>query len=96
MTKGMGQTGMMLGLDPETFLAQIASDTRLCRFADPDEIGCLCSYLAGDDSSFMTRSAILIDGGTAVVDVMGASIRLHSAEGVSLIKKKNRGSICLS
>ena len=74
MTKGMGEAGKALGLDPETFLVQIASETPLRRFADADEIGGLCSYLASDDSSFMTGSAILIDGGTAVVDVIGASI----------------------
>jgi meso-butanediol dehydrogenase/(S,S)-butanediol dehydrogenase/diacetyl reductase len=75
MTKeSFGQFGKMLGIEPETFLKQIASEIPLHRFADPPEVGGLCSYLASDDSSFVTGAAIIIDGGTAVVDVVGASI----------------------
>jgi NAD(P)-dependent dehydrogenase (short-subunit alcohol dehydrogenase family) len=69
-----GQFGKMLGIEPEAFLNQIASEIPLHRFAEPPEVGGLCSYLASDDSSFVTGAAILIDGGTAVVDVVGASI----------------------
>jgi meso-butanediol dehydrogenase/(S,S)-butanediol dehydrogenase/diacetyl reductase len=69
-----GQFGKMLGIDTDTFLKQIAEGIPLHRFADPPEVGGLCSYLASDDSSFVTGAAIIIDGGTAVVDVVGASI----------------------
>ncbi|MBA7614934.1 Dihydroanticapsin 7-dehydrogenase [subsurface metagenome] len=72
--KDFGQFGKMLGIEPETFITQIASEIPLHRFADSPEIGGLCSYLASDDSSFMTGAVITIDGGTAVVDVVGASI----------------------
>jgi meso-butanediol dehydrogenase/(S,S)-butanediol dehydrogenase/diacetyl reductase len=72
--KDFGQFGEMLGIDPETFITQIASEIPLRRFADSPEIGGLCSYLASDDSSFMTGAVITIDGGTSVVDVVGASI----------------------
>jgi meso-butanediol dehydrogenase/(S,S)-butanediol dehydrogenase/diacetyl reductase len=75
MTKqDFGQFGKMLGIDPDTFLDQIPMETPLRRFAESPEIGGLCSYLASDDSSFVTGAAILIDGGSAVVDVIGASI----------------------
>jgi meso-butanediol dehydrogenase/(S,S)-butanediol dehydrogenase/diacetyl reductase len=75
MTKeSFGQFGKMLGIEPETFLKQIATEMPLHRFADPPEVGGLCSYLASDDSSFVTGAAILIDGGSAVVDIVGASI----------------------
>jgi len=75
MTKeSFGQFGKMLGIEPETFLKQIATEMPLHRFADVHEVGGLCSYLASDDSSFVTGAAILIDGGSAVVDVVGASI----------------------
>jgi NAD(P)-dependent dehydrogenase (short-subunit alcohol dehydrogenase family) len=40
----------------------------------PDEITGICSYLASDESSFMTGPALLIDGGSAVVDVSGAAV----------------------
>jgi len=72
--KDFGQAGKMLGIDPDTFINQIASEIPLRRFADSPEIAGLCSYLASDDSSFMTGAVITIDGGTSVVDVVGASI----------------------
>jgi meso-butanediol dehydrogenase/(S,S)-butanediol dehydrogenase/diacetyl reductase len=75
MTKeNFGQFGEMLGIDTETFLKQIAVGIPLHRFADPPEVGGLCSYLASDDSSFVNGAVILIDGGAAVVDIVGASI----------------------
>ena len=72
--KDFGQFGKMLNIEPDTFLNQIASEIPLHRFAESPEIGGLCSYLASDDSSFMTGAVITIDGGTAIVDVVGASI----------------------
>jgi len=59
---------------PDTFLNQIPMETPLRPFAESPEIDGLCSYLASDDSSFVTGAAILIYGGSAVVDVIGASI----------------------
>jgi len=72
--KDFGQFGRMLGIEPEAFINQIATEIPLHRFADSHEIGGLCSYLASDDSSFVTGAVITIDGGTAIVDVVGASI----------------------
>ena len=72
--KDFGQFGKMLNIEPDTFLNQIASEIPLHRFAESPEISGLCSYLASDDSSFMTGAVITIDGGTAIVDVVGASI----------------------
>ena len=72
--KDFGQFGEMLGIDPDTFINQIALEIPMRRFAASSEIGGLCSYLASDDSSFMTGAVITLDGGTAIVDVVGASI----------------------
>jgi NAD(P)-dependent dehydrogenase (short-subunit alcohol dehydrogenase family) len=72
--KDFGQFGEMLGIDPDTFINQISVEIPLHRFADSSEMGGLCSYLASDESSFMTGAVLTIDGGTAVVDVVGASI----------------------
>ncbi len=72
--KDFGQFGEMLGIDPDTFINQIALEIPMRRFAASPEIGGLCSYLASDDSSFMTGAVITLDGGTAVVDVVGAAI----------------------
>jgi len=52
----------------------VQSGVPLRRLATPQEITGICSYLASDDSSFMTGSVLLIDGGSAVVDVSGASL----------------------
>jgi meso-butanediol dehydrogenase/(S,S)-butanediol dehydrogenase/diacetyl reductase len=72
--KDFGQAGQMLGIDPDTFIDQIALEIPMRRFATPSEMGGLCSYLASDDSSFMTGAVIIMDGGTAVVDAVGAGI----------------------
>ena len=39
------------------------------RMADPAEIASCISFLAGPDSSFMTGSALIADGGGSAVDV---------------------------
>jgi NAD(P)-dependent dehydrogenase (short-subunit alcohol dehydrogenase family) len=54
--------------------ACISSNVPLRRVATPDEIAGICSYLASDDSLFMTGSVLLLDGGASVVDVAGASL----------------------
>ena len=64
----------VLSTDVDGVFACIASNVPLHRVATPDEIAGLCSYLASDDASFMTGSVILIDGGSAVVDVSGAAL----------------------
>jgi len=72
--KDFGEFGRMLGIEHNKFINQIAQEIPMRRFAAPSEIGGLCSYLASDDSSFMTGAVIPLDGGTAVVDVVGAAI----------------------
>ena len=69
-----GQFGKMLGMDTDAFFAMISSEIPLHRFGEPAEIGGICTFLASDDSSFMTGAALVIDAGTSVVDVVGASI----------------------
>jgi NAD(P)-dependent dehydrogenase (short-subunit alcohol dehydrogenase family) len=44
-------------------------DIPMGRVAKPGEIAALCAYLASDESSFMTGTTIIIDGGGAAVDV---------------------------
>ncbi len=69
-----GQFGKMLGMDTDSFFSTISSELPLRRFGKPHEIGGICTFLAGDDSSFMTGATLVIDAGTSVVDVVGASI----------------------
>jgi meso-butanediol dehydrogenase/(S,S)-butanediol dehydrogenase/diacetyl reductase len=79
--KEFGQIGKMLGIENERFFEIISSALPLRRFGKPDEIAGICTYLASDDSSFTTGSAILVDAGTAVVDVVGASIMAELRKG---------------
>lgn len=63
-----------LKTDMEGVFNVVSSGLPLRRFATPEEITGICSYLASDDSTFMTGSVLLIDGGSAVVDVSGATL----------------------
>jgi len=64
----------VLKTDVDGVFACISSNVPLHRVATPDEISGICSYLASDDSSFMTGSVLLIDGGASIVDVSGAAL----------------------
>jgi meso-butanediol dehydrogenase/(S,S)-butanediol dehydrogenase/diacetyl reductase len=63
-----------LGTDLDGVFAHISSLVPLRRTASPSEITGICSYLASDDSTFMTGSVLLVDGGAAIVDVAGAML----------------------
>jgi meso-butanediol dehydrogenase/(S,S)-butanediol dehydrogenase/diacetyl reductase len=72
--KEFGKLGKMIGMEPDNFFAMISKDLPLKRFGKSEEMGGICTFLASDDSSFMTGAALVIDAGTAIVDVLGASI----------------------
>ncbi len=63
-----------LGTDKEGALAYFSQDVPLRRVSKPADITGLVSYMASDDSSFMTGSAVLIDGGAHIVDISGAAV----------------------
>lgn len=64
----------VLGTDIDGVFERISSMVPLRRTADPSEITGICTYLASDDSTFMTGSVLLLDGGAAIVDVSGAAL----------------------
>ena len=55
-------TGITASL-PEELIQGVIGLTPMGRIADPSEVANLAVFLASDESSFMTGSAVLIDGG---------------------------------
>lgn len=70
----MGPFAQKLGVSLEELFGLFTKDVPLRRVASTEEVGGVCSYLASDDSSFMTGVVLPIDGGTAIVDISGAAI----------------------
>src|SRR5712672_853112 len=58
LLNGLAKTGMQ-----EALLAGLASQAPLGRVGNPDETAAVASFLASDDSSFMTGSEVFVDGG---------------------------------
>jgi len=63
-----------LKTDVDGVFDRISANVPLGRVAGPEEVTGICSYLASDDSSFMTGSVLLLDGGAAIVDISGAAL----------------------
>jgi len=70
----MGHFTEKLGTDLDGVFAHFSSNVPLRRVAAPHEISGIISYLASDDSSFMTGAVLVVDGGAAIVDISGAAI----------------------
>lgn len=70
----LGPLAEALKTDVDGVFDRISSMVPLRRTADPSEIAGICSYLASEDSSFMTGAVLVLDGGAAIVDVAGAAL----------------------
>lgn len=55
-------------------MKRMSSNIPLRRIAAASEVTGVCVFLASEDSSYMTGTVLLLDGGAAVVDVAGASL----------------------
>jgi NAD(P)-dependent dehydrogenase (short-subunit alcohol dehydrogenase family) len=62
LLNGLAKTGMQ-----EALLAGLVGQAPLERLGNPDETAAVASFLACDDSSFMTGSEVFVDGGLAQV-----------------------------
>lgn len=71
---GMDQLKNVLNIDIEGAANYFTSNSPLKRAAVPSEISGICSFLASEDSSFMTEAVLVTDGGAAIVDVNGTAM----------------------
>jgi NAD(P)-dependent dehydrogenase (short-subunit alcohol dehydrogenase family) len=63
-----------LNTDLDDVFRRVPKNVPLRRIAAPEEITGVCTFLAGDESSFMTGSTLIIDGGTHIVDAFALSV----------------------
>jgi meso-butanediol dehydrogenase / (S,S)-butanediol dehydrogenase / diacetyl reductase len=71
---GMNGLKNALNTDMKGAMTRFTSNSPLRRVGIPSEISGVCSFLAGDDSSFMTGAVLVADGGAAIVDVNAVAI----------------------
>jgi len=63
-----------LNTDLEGVFSYFTKAVPLRRLGTTEEIGDICSFLASDESSFITGAVLPADGGAVIVDVSGAAI----------------------
>ena len=56
--------------NPESVKQAIADATPLKRLASPEEIGDLAAFLGSDESSYITGTAMVIDGGSTLPETV--------------------------
>lgn len=57
------QVGKNAGKDDEWGMQQFAKDIALKRLSEPEDVAAVVSFLAGNDSNYITGQTIIVDGG---------------------------------
>jgi meso-butanediol dehydrogenase / (S,S)-butanediol dehydrogenase / diacetyl reductase len=70
----VGEMAKDLKMDTEEIFTKFSSHVPLRRISMPSEVAAACTFLASEDSSFMTGAVLVVDGGATIVDVSGASV----------------------
>jgi len=70
----MTPLSQVLKTDMDGVFKYFSKNVPLHRVGKPTEISGICSFLASDDSTFMTGAVLVADGGAAIVDVSGAAV----------------------
>ena len=60
--------------NPESVKQAIADATPLKRLASPEEIGDLAAFLGSDESSYITGTAMVIDGGSTLPETVSVGV----------------------
>lgn len=63
-----------MGVDVDGVFDKLTSFLPLRRAATTAEVAGICAFLASDDAAFISATAILVDGGAAIVDPCGAAL----------------------
>jgi meso-butanediol dehydrogenase / (S,S)-butanediol dehydrogenase / diacetyl reductase len=63
-----------MGVDVDGVFGKLTQFLPLRRAASTTEVAGICAFLASDDAAFITATAILVDGGAAIVDPCGAAL----------------------
>ena len=71
---GYVRTPMAESIDPESVLTEMAKAIPMRRLADPLEVGELAAFLASDESSYLTGTQNVIDGGSTLPETVSVGI----------------------
>jgi meso-butanediol dehydrogenase / (S,S)-butanediol dehydrogenase / diacetyl reductase len=74
LVETVGEMAKDMKMDTEEIFAKFSSHVPLRRISMPAEVAAVCTFLASEDSSFMTGAVLVVDGGATIVDVSGASV----------------------
>jgi NAD(P)-dependent dehydrogenase (short-subunit alcohol dehydrogenase family) len=78
--KRLGNITNNAGAEVEDLLSKAVRDLPIRHVGGAEDIAGICSFLSGDDSSYITGTVIPVDGGTAIVDAFGVGMNRAMAE----------------